>query len=165
MTGLYNVLFGQSPIADELLGLVDLTRARCGRFRDCYLNEDGTEVHVYTRNGGGNREHWDSYDTAEGDDCSCPGCTIQYVLRRHPGYITDQDDNFDCTYATIRFRVPEQFLPITKEIAALNKPESGEQKWDRLFTAMKKGEETPEMERGMRALEPLFAKLKEGLSK
>jgi hypothetical protein len=142
MSGLYNILFGQSPIADELLAIVGLTRDDCGRFRDCYLNEVGSEVHVYTRNGGGNRDGY--MPDFSGD----------------PLYLGDEDDDFDCTYATIRFRVPEEYLPVTRKLAELNKSESGGQKWDRLFEAMTKGETTPEIERGIRALEPLFAKLK-----
>jgi hypothetical protein len=43
-------------------------------------------------------------DSAE---CACVGCTIQYRLRKHPLYITDRDDDFDCTYATIYFCIPE----------------------------------------------------------
>lgn len=53
-------------------------------------------------------------------DCSCPGCTIQYRLRKHPNYITDRDDDFDSTYATIYFSFPETFRD---ELARLDRGE------------------------------------------
>ena len=40
---LYNMLFGMNPDADNLLGLLGLTRGDVGRFRDCYLIEEAGE--------------------------------------------------------------------------------------------------------------------------
>ena len=40
MSGLYNALFGVNPIADTLLFTLGYTRADCGRFRDCYIEND-----------------------------------------------------------------------------------------------------------------------------
>lgn len=50
-------------------------------------------------------------------ECSCPGCTIQYRLRKHPLYITDRDDDFDSTYATIYFKFPSEFADDLKKLA------------------------------------------------
>jgi len=52
----YNMVFGQNPISDAILATLGLTRADCGRFRDCFI-ADG-KIAVYTRNGGGNRGCW-----------------------------------------------------------------------------------------------------------
>lgn len=88
--GLYNVLFGMNQQADQLLAVLGLTRSSVGRFRDAFV-ADG-EIAVYTRNGGGNRDDYqDVFDE----------------LRQHPCYLRDEDDAFDCTYATIYFRIPE----------------------------------------------------------
>jgi hypothetical protein len=62
------------------------------RFRDCFAT-DGN-IHVFTRVGGGNRENYQ-----EAID----------KLRAFPDYITDYDDDFDCTYATFEFKVPEKW--------------------------------------------------------
>jgi hypothetical protein len=64
-----------------------------GRFRDIYLNEDGTKIILRTRNGGGNREsYWYVFE----------------ILRSHPNYLNDYDDEFDNTYAYIEFSVPKE---------------------------------------------------------
>lgn len=87
---LYNMLFGVSNAAQLLMAALGLKAADVGRFRDCYLTADG-EIAVYTRNGGGNREDYQS---------------VIDLLALHPCYLRDADDDFDCTYATIYFRVP-----------------------------------------------------------
>lgn len=177
---LYNMLFGQSANADALLAVLGLTRGSVGRYRDCYLTEDG-RIAVYTRNGGGNRECCHAYDPEYGDpecknepyqktvkerlflakadwpngkapgnwftsrdgvwgceyngpndvvetwhrclapdseECGCYGCVITYRLPKHPLYLSDEDDDYDCTYATIYFRIPE-----TADREALSKTE------------------------------------------
>lgn len=94
---LYNLIFGVNPIADFLLGILNLTREDMGRFRDAFVSEN--EIAVYTRNGGGNR---DDYADVFG------------VLSLHPNYLRDEDDDFDCTYATIYFSIPEDWKIILK---------------------------------------------------
>lgn len=63
---LYNLLFGVDDNADFLLALLGLTRKDVGRFRDAYL-DDG-KIAIYTRNGGGNRDCWHSYDPQFGNE-------------------------------------------------------------------------------------------------
>lgn len=65
-----------------------------GRFRDIYINEDGSEIILYTRNGGGNREAY---------------FYIFDILSKHPNYLRDWDDDFDSTYAYIAFSIPDDF--------------------------------------------------------
>lgn len=137
---LYNMLFGQrqhSGVVMAVLGNPDV-----GRFRDAWVERDGNgtvRLAVHTRNGGGNREHWQSYNTIEGDSCSCPGCVIQYQLPKHPLYISDADDDFDCTYATIYFRVPDEFIADFEAIAD-DKPFDPGERWQALFDAMGKSQ-------------------------
>ncbi len=54
----YNMVFGETPMADVLLAILGLDRSKVGRFRDAWVETDGDDVviAVYTRNGGGNRE-------------------------------------------------------------------------------------------------------------
>lgn len=120
---LYNMLFGMNPDADNLLALLNLTRADVGRFRDCYVakDDDGEPIIVvHTRNGGGNREDY------------MPDFTD------HPLYLSDADDDFDCTYADILFRVPEE-----AKAALVNLPETmpPAERWQALFAAL--GKPTP----------------------
>jgi hypothetical protein len=114
---LYNMLFGMNPDADKLLSLLDATREDFGRFRNVYM-EDGYIV-VHTRCGGGNREDY-----------------FPDWVEDHPWYSHDADDDFDCTYADIYFRLPED----KKLIVALKGLEAGKnpsQEWDDLFASIK----------------------------
>lgn len=112
---LYNAIFGQNPASDVLLATLGLTRGDVGRFRDCYI-DDG-KIAVYTRNGGGNRDHYDD-DVEAGESCHCTGCTIQYHLPQHHLYLYDSNDDYDCTYATIYFSFPPEFAEQLKQMDA-----------------------------------------------
>ena len=87
---LYNMVFGLNPNADQLLSLLGYSRGDCGRFRDVFV-EDGMIV-IHTRNGGGNREDYEE---------------VFDEMSTHPWYSHDADYDFDCTYANIYFKVPE----------------------------------------------------------
>jgi hypothetical protein len=125
VVSLYNLLFGMNPMADLLLAMLGLTKGDTGRFRNCYLvrgdrherdpsfgsplppeelAKKELRILVYTRNGGGNREDYQGVTDA---------------LQGHPSYITDYDDDFDCTYASYEFRVPEKFKLTADELASL----------------------------------------------
>ena len=120
---LYNMIFGMNPDADKLLEFLGKTKEDFGRFRNVYL-DDGFIV-VHTRNGGGNREDYeDVFDE----------------MAEHPWYSHDEDDDFDCTYANIYFKVPEahkDFLAIHN----FNEGENPKEQWAELLgtlEAMKK---------------------------
>ena len=87
----YNALCGMTPGAAELLELIELPPDSIPRFRDCFL-DDQLHIVVYTRTGGGNRE------------CYADGNTR---LTGHPLYVSDHDDDFDCTFANFLFRAPD----------------------------------------------------------
>lgn len=74
------------------------------RFRDCYLDQGGDNIQVLTRTGGGNRESY-----VEENE----------VITKMPTYVSDEDCDWDCTYAEWTFTVPEEwkedFLVITHQ--------------------------------------------------
>lgn len=84
-----------------LLGL--LGNPDPGRYRDAWVEKDEGGrpiIAVYTRNGGGNREH---------DGCeenACVGCRGE-AFAAHELHIRNVDDEFDSTYATYYFEFPD----------------------------------------------------------
>lgn len=171
---LYNAMFGTNPIAPLILKMLSLDMTSVGRFRDAYLDErDGvTVLAVYTRNGGGNREHWayshpDKSDVeveVEGKECSCTGCIQTYRIPKHPNYITDADDDFDCTYATTWFSIPDEYMELIDGVVgqwAGAKPEqSPGARFQSLITAIQDTDEThPDYKRALEVGEMVFGKL------
>lgn len=67
--------------------------------------------------------------------CACPGCTIEYRLPQHPNFLHSQDDDFDCTYATIYFSLPEQYAEDLKAIAE-EKPHDPSAAWVTLLDGL-----------------------------
>jgi len=100
---LYNMLHGVNPVAGAVLNMLKLTPDDVGRFRDAFITADG-KLAIYTRNGGGNREEYDE---------------VFEDLANHPEYLYDEDDDFDCTYATIYFNVPLEFKDDVKQFLKL----------------------------------------------
>ena len=92
-----------------------------GRFRDIWLNEDGSQIILYTRNGGGNRTYYHY---------------IFAILRRHPNYLDDWDDDGDNTYAYISFSIPEEYKEFCKGLASGEKLESVSEKFKKTLTEM-----------------------------
>lgn len=135
------MLHGVNPLSSVLLKVLDIDQPngkwKSGRFRDIYINESGDEIIIYTRNGGGNREHYDE-DIKEGDDCDCTGCTITYHLPKHPNYLKDEDDDFDCTYAYVTFSVPKEFSEIVKNFSTGESPMTVAQKFELTMKDMEK---------------------------
>jgi hypothetical protein len=134
--GLYNLVGGQSPLSSILLGSIGLSRNDFYRYRDCYV-DDG-KIAVYTRGGGGNREcYCDDYiedddETVEfEDEQHLKGCvlTIHSKNRTHPLYLSDCDDDFDRTYATFYFKLPDDMKFIPEE-------RRGEKLWADFFQAI-----------------------------
>jgi hypothetical protein len=114
---LYNLLFGSNPNANDILALLGKGVADFGRYRNVFIEDDFIVVH--TRNGGGNREDY------------------EYVfeeMSEHPWYSHDEDDDFDCTYANIYFKVPED---VKQELANLNKGENPKEQWEKLLEKLK----------------------------
>ena len=116
---MYNMLFGVNPDTDTLLSLLGKTTGDFGRFRNVYM-EDGYIV-VHTRNGGGNREDYED---------------IFDEMSEHPWYSHDADDDFDCTYANIYFKVPED--KIKTYVALLDQGHNPAESWQKVFQVLEK---------------------------
>ncbi len=96
---LYNMIHGVGKAAFFVMPMLgDEHPGNYPRFRDCFISDkehpeyDG-HIHVYTRVGGGNRGQ------GYGED----------QLYKHPQFVTSFDDDFDNTYATYVFCVPEKW--------------------------------------------------------
>lgn len=133
---LYNMMFGQNPQSDVILAALGLTKMDVGRFRNAWVvaEEDGPVIRVHTRNGGGNREHWDG-ETERGETCGCTGCLMAFKIPKHPNYLHDQDDDFDSTYADIYYSLPEAYAAELAAIAEERFVEPGK-KWQQLLAAL-----------------------------
>lgn len=121
--GLYNMIFGKNPASNDLLALLGFTQDSFYRFRDCYLSEysEQTCIAVYTRAGAGNSECWcddwihepDRTPTLKKDksgiehDEQCV-VLVNETMEDHPLFICREDDDFDYTYCTYYFRVPQE---------------------------------------------------------
>lgn len=141
---LYNMIFGVNPAAGILLGILGHTPETFGRFRDIYVTEMNDEIviAVYTRNGGGNREHYDFDDMPEaGPECDCTGCTITYAIPALDGYISDEDDSFDSTYCTIYMRPPEEYRELLASAVSETTPDDD---WQEFIAALNDPLEIPE---------------------
>jgi len=106
------MIYGANPATFFILPMLGKHPDAYPRFRDCFIgeleNDDEKDqfgipikklsaekvISVYTRVGGGNREDYqDRIDE----------------LRKFPTYVKDYDDDFDSTFATFVFSVPEQW--------------------------------------------------------
>lgn len=96
----YNMLFGRNPQTALLLAVIGLRENDVERFRDVYVSEDGHAIEVYTRTGGGNRDDY-------------PNLT----MRKLPGWQGSVDDDYDTTYCTDTFAVPDEWVT---DVAALS---------------------------------------------
>lgn len=147
---MYNALFGENPASEILLGLLGLERGDFYRYRDCYLTEDGGEIAVYTRGGGGNRD--DNTTDVAG----------------HPNYLSDSDDDFDCTYATYYFSVPEagkKVIDMLKDMDTVKRDPA--KAWEKLIADLHSGgkPDDPAVKNAMEVGRRLFGFLGESLKK
>lgn len=119
------MVFGHNPAGPAILATLNLTPRDVGRYRDCFVTAED-EIAVYTRNGGGNREEYQ---------------VVFDVLRNHPLYIRDADDEFDSTYATIYFRLPEEYAEDLRKIA-LKEPFDPSKRWLDMLDKIREGPPT-----------------------
>lgn len=99
---LYNLLFGRNGQSDLLLAVIGLREVDVERFRDVFAGDAGATIRVYTRTGGGNREGYPNL-----------------AMRKLPEWQGSVDDDYDSTYCTDTFAVPEQWRA---DVAALSDP-------------------------------------------
>lgn len=105
MSGLYNMLMGRNPLGPYLMGVLGFVQGApqnswLGRFRDVYTNDAGDRIFMLHRNYPG------------GDE-------FNQAIKQHPNFVGYEPDLQDYTYGVWEFTVPEDLLPVVKEIASL----------------------------------------------
>lgn len=144
---LYNMVNGVNPATFFILPLLGEKHAeQYPRFRDCFVGRlynsdkddefgipvkqtDQTEkvISVYTRVGGGNRNNY--VDEIK-------------ELQSHPNYIKDYNDDFDSTFATFLFSVPNEWINDFDLVVAGKLKETSTAYQQRLYKAYPKLSET-----------------------
>lgn len=89
---LYNMLMGFNPACVAIMPMLGRKQEEYPRFRDCFVTDEGN-IAIYTRVGGGNRNC--GYGEEE--------------LYKDENFLTTYDDEYDSTYATYEFKVPEKW--------------------------------------------------------
>ena len=89
---LYNMVNGFNLSCMLIMPMLGRKQDEYPRFRDCYVTEDNT-IAIYTRVGGGNR------NCGFGEE----------ELYKDENFIKTYDDEYDCTYATYEFKVPDRW--------------------------------------------------------
>ena len=90
---LYNALMGFNPACLLIMPMLGRKQDEYPRFRDCFISEDKKYIDIYTRVGGGNRNS--GYGEEE--------------LYKDVNFVETFDDDYDSTYGTYRFKVPEKW--------------------------------------------------------
>ena len=102
MGSMYEMIFANGENGLPLLGSLGFKSTEdIGRYRSAWLeidDEGEPRIAVYTRNGGNNRE------------------TYMPDFSNNPHYLFDRDDDFDNTYATVYFKLPENLRKTLEEI-------------------------------------------------
>lgn len=149
---LYNSLFGVNPFTPILLGVLNTRVEQIPRFRDVFVEND--EIIIYTRTGGGNRDEYDRPD--------CPGPS-NADLRNIPGYLRDEDDSFDSTFAYFHYAVPKNVRLMLAQIAKATKDRpTPSDAWKRLKADLDEGRDTPATNRAKDVAEHITAEMKAG---
>lgn len=95
----YNMVKGVNPAAFMFLPMLGKHPTEYPRFRDCFIGDDKRpeyedHIIIYTRTGGGNRQDY----IEENNE-----------MRSMSGFVHDYDDDFDETYASWVFQIPERW--------------------------------------------------------
>ena len=131
---MYNMIFGVNVNANDVLEALGLTYDNVPRFRDAYVSDDGLFC-IHTRTGGGNRDFYENLETCKGHfpeyfkDTESPEGPWNDDLRAHSWFVRDEDDDFDCTYATFYFQPPKEVVASIDAIPSLAPSE----KWQLLL--------------------------------
>ena len=89
---LYNMVNGFNPACVWIMPMLGRRQEEWPRFRDCFVDDDG-RINIYTRVGGGNRKCGYGEETLYDD----------------PNFVRTFDDEYDSTYGTYVFNVPEKW--------------------------------------------------------
>ena len=146
MNGLYNLVHGENPFAAILLAVLGLRRGDVPRYRDCYWT--GEHIAIHTRTGGGNRAGYE-----EGNQSLCA----------LPTYVRDADDDFDNTYATFYFTVPEKLVWVIPHLQAQTATPG--ERWQSFIKKMNDPTQAddPQVKKALEAFEPIFEQIAKAL--
>lgn len=89
---MYNMINGFNPACVFIMPMLGRKQEEWPRFRDCFVTEDNN-IAIYTRVGGGNR------------NCGYN----EEKLYEDENFIRTYDDEYDTTYGTYEFKVPEKW--------------------------------------------------------
>lgn len=159
---LYNLLFGVNAAAPVLLAMLGIDAHSVPRFRDCYLS-DG-KIAIHTRTGGGNRDYYEHLDRCRQnfperfDGKDDPSGPWNSDLRKLPGFEYDEDDDFDSTYATFYYAVPEKFKHLVDKLPEGVDPAK---RWQDTFEKLKSATpDDPQVKKLTEVMKPLIDALK-----
>lgn len=165
---LYNTLFGVNAAAPVLLAMLGIDKVDVPRFRDCYITEEG-KIAIYTSTGGGNRYMYEHPDSSRrnyphyyeaGKESKWPSGPWNSDLRKLPGFQYDEDDDYDSTYATFYFDVPEQFKHLLEKLPEGVDPAK---RWQETIERIKTAHaDDPVVKKMIAVMGPLMEKLEKG---
>jgi hypothetical protein len=167
---LYNMLFGKNPFSGVLLQMLGVNEYAIPRYRDCFLNEEGTEIIIHTRTGGGNRAFYEHVDACKrnypeyftGEDA--PSGPWNSDLRKIAGFKYDADDEYDRTYADFHYEVPEPFreqIALLKDLGAVTNPA---ERWQEVLDGLRSGDTTrPDVQRALAVGEQIMGQIKQAM--
>ena len=89
---MYNMINGFNPACVFIMPMLGRKQEEWPRFRDCFVTEEGN-IAIYTRVGGGNR------------NCGYN----EEKLYEDENFIQTYDDEYDTTYGTYEFKVPDKW--------------------------------------------------------
>lgn len=99
---LYNMVNGFNPACVMIMPMLGRRADEYPRFRDCFVSEDGQNIVIYTRVGGGNR------NCGFGEE----------ELYEDENFLRTYDDEGDSTYGFYEFKVPDKWKPDFDKILA-----------------------------------------------
>jgi hypothetical protein len=142
------MVHGTQDTAAVALGLLGIGIGDVPRFRDAWLvsHPSGPRVVIHTRTGGGNRDYYDSEERCrdefperfgrDGEDDPCGPWNAD--LRALPGFLYDEDEEFDCTYANFYFKVPEEHRDAVQAyLDAKGDPKAPAERWEAVIEAIR----------------------------
>lgn len=171
---LYNLIHGHNPMAPLLLAVLGLKSGDVPRYRDCWWDGEHQRIAIHTRTGGGNRPFYDSEERCrdnypeyfpEDKPADHPSGPWNRDLRALPTFVYDEDDDYDSTYATFYFTVPEPMQWVIPHLTAQDKTPG--ERWQQFMDKMRDpaSAEDPQVKRALGAMEPLFQQITEALNK
>jgi len=132
-----------NPAAADIFSILGIGVEDFGRSRDIYLNEQGTKIFVFTRNG-----HED-YDYIEED------------LKKHSHYVRSWRDDFDNTYRTYEFNVPEEHLGVALGLAEVTDTVPPMDRFKKLISDLKSGKKNEQVDRAMEVGKAILGQIDE----